>query len=61
MNRNRPTFYKAWQAQVLASTAMLNSEMLSTFYAYQAYQYLFNDVELVNVGVLPSSNFDEIQ
>lgn len=34
MNMNRPTFYKAWQAQVLASTTMLNSEMLSTFYAY---------------------------
>ena len=43
MNMNRPTFYKAWQAQVLASTTMLNSEMLSNFYAYQAYEYLFSD------------------
>lgn len=31
--------------------------MLQTFYAYQAYYYLFNDTSLVKVGVLPNSYF----
>lgn len=43
MNANRPDFWKAWQAMALVSTTMTESEMLSTFYAYQAYDYFYND------------------
>lgn len=43
MNQNRPEFWKAWQAMTLVSTTMSETQMLVTFYAYQAYNYMFDD------------------
>ena len=40
---NQPDFFKSWQAMTLASSTMVETEVLNTFYAYQAYNYLFND------------------
>lgn len=47
----------------LVSTTMLESEMLSTLYAYNAYQYFFYSEQMVNDTVLPVSDtyFDEDQ
>ena len=59
LNANRPDFFKSWQAMALASTTMLESDILSTLYAYQAYYYLFSDQEAVNNGVL--QNFTDSQ
>ena len=56
MNQNRPEFWKAWQAMALVSTTMLESEMLSTLYAYNAYNYFFFDQNMVNETVLPVSD-----
>ena len=59
MNADRPTFFKAWQSVTLASTTMLEAEMLNTFYAYQAQQYFFYNVQDVKTYVLPY--FEESQ
>ena len=34
LNLNRPEFFRAWQAMALVSSTMLESDILSTFYAY---------------------------
>ena len=57
MNAERPEFWKAWQSMTLVSTTMTDSEMLSNFYAYQAYEYLFYKSSLVYEVVLPDSLF----
>ena len=57
MNKNRPEFWRAWQAMITVSTTMDETQMLPTFYAYQAFYYMFNDTNLVKVGVLPNSSF----
>ncbi len=53
MNENRPEFWKAWQAMTLVSSTMLESQMLNTLFAYNAFHYFFYDQDMVNVAVLP--------
>ena len=43
MIENAPEFWRAWQALVLASSTMTESQMLSSLYAWQAYYYCFKD------------------
>ena len=52
MNEGRPEFFKTWQAMALASSTMLQSNMLSALYALQASEYFFNDEDLVRQAVL---------
>lgn len=52
LNYNRPEFFKAWQAMALASSTMLAQDILSTLYAYQAFEYFFNSATNVYEGVL---------
>jgi len=51
---HKPKYWLAWQALTQVSNLMFTSNMLSRFYAYNAYEYLFNDQTLVNQGVLAS-------
>ncbi len=53
MNENRPEFWKAWQAMTLVSSTMLESQMVNTLYAYNAFHYFFYDQDMVNEVVLP--------
>ena len=55
MVENSPEFWRSWQALMLASTTMHESQMLSSLYAYQAFLYCFNDYDLVTEAVMPDS------
>ena len=55
MVENSPQFWRSWQALMLASSTMHEAQMLSSLYAYQAYEYCFNDYDLVGEAVLPTS------
>ena len=59
MNQGRPDFFKVWQAMALASSTMLQSDMLSAFYALQAFEYFFYDFELVKSAVLVDFGSDQ--
>jgi hypothetical protein len=49
----------AWQALTQVSNLMFTSNMVSRFYAYNAYEYLFSDQILVNQGVLASLSAED--
>ena len=52
LNKSRPDFFKSWQAMALASSTMLESDMLSNMYSYQAFEYFFTSEVNVRLGVL---------
>lgn len=49
---HKPLWWKAWQALAQVSDLMFTSNMLSRYYAYNAYEYIFDSPALVNQGVL---------
>jgi hypothetical protein len=49
---HKPLWWKAWQALTQVSDLMYTSNMLSRYYAYNAYEYLFDTPALVYQGVL---------
>jgi hypothetical protein len=51
---HKPDYWLAWQALSQVSQVMFKSQMLTRYYAYNAFQWIFNDVSLVNTGVLAS-------
>ena len=40
---HKPDFWLAWQALTQTAQLMFSSNMLSRYYAYNAYMFIFND------------------
>lgn len=49
---HKPKYWFAWQALTQASNLMFTSGLLTRYYAYNAYYYIFNTPSLVYTGVL---------
>jgi hypothetical protein len=49
---NRPRYWLAWQALTVLSDLMFKSNLLYRYMAYNAYNYLFYDFQMVQQGVL---------
>jgi len=49
---HKPQYWFAWQALQQASNLMFTSSLLTRYYAYNAYYYVFNTPSLVYTGVL---------
>lgn len=53
---HKPDYWLAWQALTQVAQLMFKSEMLTRYYAYNAYEYIFKEPALVYTGVLASLN-----
>jgi hypothetical protein len=49
---NQPRYWLAWQARTIISDLMFSSNMVYRYYAYNAYNYIFYDYQMVQQGVL---------
>ena len=49
---NQPRYWLAWQSLTTIADLMFSSNMVYRFMAYNAYEYLFYDYNLVQAGVL---------
>ena len=46
-----PYSWQAWPAMSQIAYLMFEEDILTRYYAYNAYNYFFNDTDLVGVGV----------
>ena len=49
---NKPRYWLGWQALNQITNLMFTNNMIFRFYAYQGFNYMFNDQAMVNTAVL---------